>query len=213
MVEGFFDRGAIIMEEKLVEDLKTRETKEQKQNRVRGIPQIIKPCNHVLSLSFPIWHNNGFLEVSEDYWAQYSQYQTPYKGGIRYSTDVSADEVKALASLITCKCAVVDVPFRGAKADVKINPQNYTDNELEKITRKFTMELAKKGFIGPGIDVPAPDMSTGQREMSWIADTHASTIGHSGVNAHACVTHQSVWNSQTDLCYWSGSFPWDLKHQ
>uniref|UniRef100_A0A672RAL8 Glutamate dehydrogenase n=1 Tax=Sinocyclocheilus grahami TaxID=75366 RepID=A0A672RAL8_SINGR len=174
MVEGFFDRGAAIVENKLVEDLKTRETPEQKRHRVRGILKIIKPCNHVLSVSFPIKRDNGEWEVIEGYRAQHSQHRTPCKGGKRYYCFyvVQVHNIKF-------QCVAVDLPC-------------CSDNELEKITRRFTIELAKKGFIGPGIDVPAPDMSTGEREMSWIADTYANTIAHTDINAHACVTGKPI---------------------
>uniref|UniRef100_A0A8C8GRZ3 Glutamate dehydrogenase n=1 Tax=Oncorhynchus tshawytscha TaxID=74940 RepID=A0A8C8GRZ3_ONCTS len=186
MVEGFFDRGAAIVEDKLVEDLKSRETPEQKTKRVKGILRIIKPCNHVLSVSFPIKRDNGEWEVVEGYRAQHSQHRTPCKGGIRYSEEVSVDEVKALASLMTYKCAVVDVPFGGAKAGVKINVKNYSDNELEKITRRFTIELAKKGFIGKRDCVPHTVLRSQLSPMILYANDCDD------INAHACVTGKPI---------------------
>ena len=111
MVELFYDRAAGIVEEKMVEEMKSREPPEIKHKRVKGILKVIKPCNHVLGLSFPVKRDNGEFEIIEAWRAQHSQHRMPCKGGIRYSKDVHIDEVKALASLMTYKCACVDVPF------------------------------------------------------------------------------------------------------
>jgi glutamate dehydrogenase (NAD(P)+) len=138
-----------------------------------GLLDQIKSCNSVYRFRFPVRKGNTF-EVIDAWRVEHSQHQSPTKGGIRYSEFVNEDEVMALAALMTYKCAIVNVPFGGAKGGIRINPKNYTVQELENITRRYTVELVKKNFIGPSIDVPAPDYGSGEREMSWIADTYAA---------------------------------------
>ena len=147
--------------------------------RALGLPpdlvEAIRECNSVIQLRFPVRLRGGYRTFC-GWRAVHSEHRLPVKGGVRFAPIVDQQEVEALAALMTFKCALVDVPFGGAKGGLAIRPEDYTEDELELITRRFTQELADRGYIGPSRDVPAPDMGTSEREMAWMADEYLSLI-------------------------------------
>jgi glutamate dehydrogenase (NAD(P)+) len=151
----------------------------------------IRACNSVYRLRFPVRRDDGGIVVVEAYRAEHSHHRLPTKGGIRYALDASQNEVMALSALMTYKCAVVDVPFGGAKGGVCVDPRTESASFLERVTRRYTSELIRKRFIGPDVDVPAPDVGTGEREMGWIYDTY-KTYGPDTLNGLACVTGKAI---------------------
>ena len=156
----------------------------------KGLPDQIKACNAVIKIEFGV-ELRGEYKVFKGWRAVHSEHRLPAKGGIRYAPVVDEDEVEALAALMSFKCALVDAPFGGSKGGLAIDAKAYEADEIEVITRRFTQELAKKGFLGPSLNVPAPDVGTGPREMAWIADEYR-TLYPSDLNAIACVTGKPV---------------------
>jgi len=156
----------------------------------KGLARQIRTCNAICEMKFGV-ELRGSYEIFTGWRATHSEHVLPAKGGLRYAPFVDQQEVEALAALMTYKCAIVNVPYAGSKGALKINPKDYTLEELEHITRRFTQELDKRGFIGPGLNVPAPDMGSGQRMMSWIADEF-QRLHPSDINARGCVTGKPV---------------------
>ena len=155
-----------------------------------GLAKQIRTCNAICEVKFGVELRGGY-EVFTGWRATHSEHVLPVKGGIRYATFADQQEVEALAALMTYKCSIVNVPYGGSKGALKIDPKKYTLEELEHITRRFTQELDKRGFIGPGLNVPAPDMGTGQQMMSWIADEY-QRLHPRDINARGCVTGKPV---------------------
>lgn len=152
-----------------------------------GLGERIAQCNSTYSVRFGV-RLRGRMFSFEGWRSVHSEHCEPVKGGIRYSSIADAEEVEALAALMSLKCALVDVPFGGSKGALKINPQEWEPDELERITRRFTQELVKRDLIGPGVNVPAPDMGTGEREMAWMADEYRRAHPTDVINAKACIT-------------------------
>jgi glutamate dehydrogenase (NAD(P)+) len=147
----------------------------KKLNLEQGLYRYLKHPSKEVTLYIPVGMDNGTLEVFTGYRVLHSTVRGPGKGGIRFAPDVSLDEVRALATWMTWKCAVVNIPFGGAKGGVVCNPQKMSKMELEKLTRRYTAELAN--WLGPEKDVPAPDVGTNEQTMAWVMDTYAMHLG------------------------------------
>ncbi|WP_263370406.1 Glu/Leu/Phe/Val family dehydrogenase [Granulicella cerasi] len=146
-----------------------------KLNLDKGIWKILREPTREIIVHIPVTMDDGTVEVFTGYRVQHSISRGPGKGGIRYAPDVSLDEVRALASWMTWKCAVVNIPFGGAKGGVICDPKNMSQGELERLTRRYTASLIE--FLGPEKDVPAPDMNTNEQTMAWIMDTYSMHMG------------------------------------
>lgn len=152
-----------------------------------GLAERIVQCNSTYTVRFGV-RLRGQMHSFIGWRSIHSEHCEPVKGGIRYAPNADAEEVEALAALMTLKCSLVDVPFGGSKGALRIDPREWSQQELERITRRFTQELNKRGLIGPGVNVPAPDVGTGEREMAWIMDEFRRVNSTEIVNSRACVT-------------------------
>lgn len=157
----------------------------------RHIADILSQPKNEIIVHFPVRMDNGEMQLFKGYRIQHNNIRGPYKGGIRYHESVTLDDVKALASMMTWKCALMDIPFGGAKGGVKVNPNVHSKDELMRITRRFTHALGSN--IGPEYDIPAPDVGTNAQTMVWMMDTYMNRVGDMEKNAQRhVVTGKSI---------------------
>mmetsp|Transcript_15460 Transcript_15460/g.15436 ORF Transcript_15460/g.15436 Transcript_15460/m.15436 type:complete len:496 (+) Transcript_15460:27-1514(+) len=149
--------------------------------------ELIKTCDTVLRVTLPLKRDDGSIKYYKAYRAQHSHHRLPCKGGTRYALDVDLNEVEALSFLMTLKCACVNLPFGGGKGGITVDPKTLSLGERERLTRRYALELSKKGFLSPAADVPGPDLGTGELEMAWMMDTYKS-LNPTNLNAVACTT-------------------------
>lgn len=158
----------------------------------KDLLNLIKLANCSIKIHVPLTRDDGTVEMIPCYRCQHKHHISPAKGGTRLSPHVNIQEVEALATLMTIKLAVVDVPFAGGKGGLRIDPRQYSKNEIARLMRRYTIELAKKGFIGAGVDVPGPDVGTTTWHMDIMMDTYRTLFGHNNIDAEGCVTGKSV---------------------
>ncbi len=153
----------------------------------QGVYRYLKYPDKEITLYIPVGMDNGQLEVFTGYRVLHSTVRGPGKGGIRFAPDVSIDEVRALSAWMTWKCAVVDIPFGGAKGGIICDPRKMSRGELERLTRRYTAELSD--WLGPERDIPAPDVGTNEQTMAWVMDTYAM---HARQATNAVVTGKPI---------------------
>mmetsp|Transcript_38941 Transcript_38941/g.98186 ORF Transcript_38941/g.98186 Transcript_38941/m.98186 type:complete len:527 (+) Transcript_38941:1343-2923(+) len=170
------------------------DTAAQHTTHAAPILREIKLCDTSFSFRFPLKRADGSVEQIQAYRSHHSYHRRPCHGGIRFAPFVSEDDVRGLAALNTFKCSIMDVPFGGAFGGVVVDPNQYTVDELEALTRTYAMELSKKHYIGPGVDVVAPDLGTHKREMAWVTDTYSAFAPHD-LNANGVATGKPLYHA------------------
>ena len=158
----------------------------------KDVYDLIQSCASVVRFNIPVAMDDGSIATIPCYRAHHSYHALPVKGGTRYAEDISLQEVEALACLMTFKLAIADVPYGGAKGGVRCDPRKLSSGELERITRRYTLELIKKGFIGASVDCLGPDMGTNEQVMTWIKDTYQQIRGETDLNFEGCATGKFI---------------------